>query len=371
MRQIFVLLIYCICAQVACAQTRLTKAQMREMYDGMVPETGRSTLAYRAAVLQKMLGEANYFASRLKLPTPHPIQMKDINMRYTWVASMWDSVIRETSPPYDPISVFGTNIYNSNIPREARLRALKIGADGGIETSNFVFTFHGPPGRLSKVMRISEHSIERYARDLDQLVGKPSLINDAQAHQLATQWLAAVDIDVGALEKQKWTVNQLHYLAEGATNAVALPIYYVDFGAIHYTNGPENHKEFDVPMVHVEILGTTKELQEIHISDATLLRRPLLLITNALDLVRMHDPVVKRMKAMPSAPVRQLSEAEKQDRRKMLLELKKELEALPPGRTNPPNETEKQDMLKSISEHLKELDSPPPTQFNSPGQDVR
>ena len=43
-------------------------------------------------------------------------------------------------------------------------------------------------------------------------------------------------------------------------------------------------------MVRVEILGTTKELQDITINDGTLLRRPLLLITNALDLVRMHDP---------------------------------------------------------------------------------
>jgi hypothetical protein len=130
-------------------------------------------------------------------------------------------------------------------------------------------------------------------------------------------------------------------------------------------------QDFDEPMVHVEILGTTKELQDITIHNGAFSRRPLLLITNALDLARMHDPVVKRMEAMPSAPVRQLSAAEKQDRRKMLLELKKELEALPPGRTNPPNETEKKDMLKSISEHLKELDSPPPIQFNSLGQDIR
>ena len=136
-------------------------------------------------------------------------------MQYTSVAPMWDGVIREASPPYDPVSVFGHNIYNSGIPREARLRALKIGADGSIETSNFVFIFHGP-GRIREVMRITEHDLERYARDLDQLVGKPSLINEAQAHQLAAQWLAAVDMDVTALDKQKWVVNQLHYLAKGA-----------------------------------------------------------------------------------------------------------------------------------------------------------
>jgi hypothetical protein len=297
--------------------------------------------------------------------------MRDIKMGYTWIPAPWMSVIHETNELHYPVSRFGSNIYNASISREARLRALEIGADGTIETTNIFFSVYH--GRLGEVMRISEHSIERYARDLDQLVGKPSLINDAQAHQLATQWLATVDIDVAALEKQKWVVHQLRYLAKGATDAVTLPLYYVDFGSVHYhfgTNAP-NMQDFDEPMVHVEILGTTKELQDITIHNGAFSRRPLLLITNALDLARMHDPVVKRMEAMPSAPVRQLSAAEKQDRRKMLLELKKELEALPPGRTNPPNETEKKDMLKSISEHLKELDSPPPIQFNSLGQDIR
>jgi hypothetical protein len=182
MKQILVLLIYCICAHMLCAETELTMAEKREMWNGMVPETGRSTLAYRAAVIQKMLGEANYFASRLKLPTPHPIQMNDLRMEYTRVEPMWFSVIHETNGLHYPVSSFGGNIFNSQIPREARLRALKIGAEGSIETSNFVFIFHDPPGRIREVMRLSEynHNIERYARDLDQLVGKASLIIESR-----------------------------------------------------------------------------------------------------------------------------------------------------------------------------------------------
>jgi hypothetical protein len=290
MKQVTVFFIWCLWAQAVSAQTKLTAAQMREMYDGMVPEIGRSTLAYRVAVTQKILGEANFFASRLKLPTPHPIQITDI--RQFEVSSPWSSVIHETNELHYPISSFGSNIYNSNIPRDARLRALEIGANGSIETSNFVFYFDR--GKIREVMRITQHNLERYARDLDQLVGKPSLINEAQAHELATEWLAAVDVETAALAKEKWAVHQLRYLAEGATDAVTLPLYYVDFGSIHYTNGPENHKEFDEPRVHVEILGTTKELQDITINDGPLLRRPLLLITNALDLVRMHDPPAKQ-----------------------------------------------------------------------------
>ena len=57
-----------------------------------------------------------------------------------------------------------------------------------------------------------------------------------------------------------------------------------------------NLKDMDEPSVRVEILGTTKELQDMWINDLTFSRRPLLIITNALDLVRAHDPPAKQLK---------------------------------------------------------------------------
>jgi len=283
MKRAIILILCCFWAQMLCAQKKFTESQMREMYDGMIPEINQSTPAYRAAAMQKMLQEANYFADRLKLPTTRPIQISDI--RYPWIAPPWFGLIQDSN---GPITIFGTNIYNSKIPREARLRSLQIAARGTMETTNFWFSFYDG-GKIREVQRIDEHAVERYAKRLDELIGKPSLISEAQAHELATQWLAAVD-------KQKWTVNQLHYTARGATNAVILPLYYVDFSSIHYTNGPENRKEFDEPVVEVEILGSTKELQDMTINDLSFSRRPLLIITNALDLVRARDPPVKQLK---------------------------------------------------------------------------
>ncbi len=93
-----------------------------------------------------------------------------------------------------------------------------------------------------------------------------------------------------AMGKLKWTVNQLHYRASGATNYVTLPLYYVDFGNKHCKAAGPNLKDFDETLVSVEVLGTTKELQELMINDVSLSRRPLLLITNALDLVRTPNP---------------------------------------------------------------------------------
>jgi hypothetical protein len=270
-----------------------TVAEMKEMYEHVVPVINHDSLAYRAAAIERMLQEASYFADQLKLPTPHPIKLSDIRHRY--ISLPWYGIILGSNYPD---TIFGSNIYNSKIPLEPRLRALKLTARGTFETTNCYFSFYDG-GKIREVKRIDEHSVERYARRLDELIGKPSLINEAQAHELATQWLAAIDVDVARLDKQKWTVNQLRYLALGATNPVTLPLYYVRFGTIHYTNGPANHREFDEPIVEVEILGTTKELQDLTINDLSFSRRPLLLITNALDLLRTPDPPTKHLERPP------------------------------------------------------------------------
>lgn len=49
------------------------------------------------------------------------------------------------------------------------------------------------------------------------------------------------------------------------------------------------------PVVEVEILGTTKELQDLEINDTSFSHR-LLLITNALDLVRTPNPSAKQLR---------------------------------------------------------------------------
>jgi hypothetical protein len=260
----------------------ISDAEVREELM-LVKEVNHSTLAYRAAVIQQMLNEANYFSERLKLSTPHPIQMTDV--RYPLITPPWFSVVQGTN--------FVHFFYSTNTPREQRLRALKIGASGTIDIrTNFVFCFS--EGKLREVTRLSEHDVERYANNLDALVSKPSLIDTNGAYQLATQWLAAVDIDMTALNKLKWKVNQLHYLLRGATNTITLPIYYVDFGNKHYTASGNLHA-FDEPLIQVEILGTTKELQDLTINDLSLSRRLLLLITNALDLIRTPNPTVRQL----------------------------------------------------------------------------
>ena len=216
-----------------------------------------ATLSFRAAVVQRMLEEANWVAGALKLPTRHPIQITDIQNAYIL-------------PPFSCI-LPGTNLlYDIRIPREQRLRALKFGPNGWIATTNFQFYFR--EGRLWQVMRLSRPNVEYLADSLDTLVSKPSLIDTNGAYQLATQWLAAVDMNMAAVSQLKWTVNQLHYKIRGATNYIALPLFYVDFGNKHHSaNG--NLPAFDEPLISVEVLGTSKELQNLIINDLSLSRR--------------------------------------------------------------------------------------------------
>jgi hypothetical protein len=284
-KYLFLSLACCFFTQLAWADSDLTSAQYTERL-AMVTNVNHAGLGWPAAVIPQMLAEANWVTHRLKLPTSYPIQMTDIKDNF--IGAPWFRVLHGTNR--FPDTIFGAHIFDSNIPREARISALKIGIGGRFATTNFDFGFES--GKLCRITRMSEPDVEYYAHDLDKLVGQPSLIDTNGAYQLATQWLAAVDVDMAALNKLKWTVNQLHYLARGATNYATLPLYYVDFGNIHHPASGNLHA-FDKPLISVEILGTTKEPQNLMINDFSLSRRPLLLVTNVLDMIRATNPSVK------------------------------------------------------------------------------
>jgi len=282
--------------QTICRATDTSKPTQAESdaLMAMIHVVNHTTLPYKATMLQQMLAEANRVSDRLQLPMRRPIQKDDLTDLF--IPFPWYCVVHETNQPYFPTTIFGRDIATTNIPIEMRLHALKFVIDGRIDTTNFEFGFM--EGKLTHIMRLSDPMTEYYAHDLGKLVGKPSLIDTNGAYQLATQWLAAVDVDMTALNKLKWTVNQLHYKTRGATNYVTLPLYYVDFGSKHHA-ASGNLQAYDEPLVSVEVLGTTKELQEILMRDASFSRRPLLLITNALELVRTPNSTIRRLQSSP------------------------------------------------------------------------
>jgi len=252
----------------------MTDAERGEMYAVVKSNyLARTSLAYRATVEPQMVVEANYFAKKLKLPPPYPIHENDI-------------------VKYNVTAPFYSRIENTNLPTPAtRLLASTFVAGGFIETTNFVFSF--TRGYLWDVINRVKHD-ERF--DLyPEWAKTPSLIDTNGAYQLATQWLAAVGIDVGALEReyapkveQQWYWNQPGlsiYHQPGDTNKTMLPIYNVTWGT-NWTQYP----------ARVQILGTTKELMVLNFSEFSVSRRPRLVITNAIALSNIPDPPMERLK---------------------------------------------------------------------------
>jgi hypothetical protein len=232
----------------------------------------RGSLAYRSAVIPRMLTEANLFAEQLKLPIPHPIQINDIKDVYV-------------SPPW--ISGIDQELKNTNIVSPiARIYAAKVTIGGAIQITNFVFSFD--KGKLCYACRMKNG--ENALSGSSRLEAMPSLIDNAQAYQLATQWLTAVSVDVPTLEKKyklsfyQWFI----WSSPEKTNKNMLPIFDVKWG------------EGQMPLedglaAKVTILGTTKELMELRIGDEALSRRPQMIITNALELTSTPDPPLKQL----------------------------------------------------------------------------
>jgi hypothetical protein len=266
-------------------------------------------LAWRAAVIRQMLKEANTTASRLNLPVKRPL-LGDIQDAF--VPDPWFDVAFYRAPDgmgY-PDTIFGTNIYNDDIPRHKRLQSIKITLDGRLDVGNFSFSFY--KGRLRGIMRLENSQMEYDADRLNELAGKQSLIDTNGAYQLACQWLTMLGVNVAELENQSahfpnggiieggHKVIQSDYPLPGTTNAVSLPVFYVYFGGQHF---PAQNKlrAFDEPLCKIEILGTTKEVQQIVIGKNSMddalpyYHVPQLLVSNALELLHTPNPTPEQL----------------------------------------------------------------------------
>jgi hypothetical protein len=234
-----------------------------------VTNLNHASMAYKAIAVERMLAEASYFSERLALPTPHPLRVSDLKSVY--VTPPWGSMIEATNLP-------------AGVPgaRLARIRMARFAATGVLESTNYFFSFQ--KGQLWYLFRRNQEGLE-YHPAFDKLAVTPSRIGDAGAYQLATQSLAAVSVDVAAMEKKiksrVW--RQPYRYPDGTTNEVLLPFFYVQWG------------QGDSPPVKVTIEGTTKEVLGISMQDTSFSRRPPLVIPNARKLNDTPDPPVKNL----------------------------------------------------------------------------
>lgn len=244
-------------------------------------EALHTTAAYQAAVVQLMTGEASFAAQHLHLKEPLSITIPT-NM------NGWEV---ETPPN---------------------------GVGGYYSGKDYSFEFD--KGRLRSIRKSDWlKKIDPPVTNFWELSLRPSLLDTNTAYQWATQLLAAISVDVQEMERKhaprifqvpaRKTDSEGNTL-RGISNNVALPLFMIGWGEdlrsiiireTLRTNPPPSRanrptRPFrELPPssscpVFVEILGTTKELIELTINDASLLKRTGLVLTNAAELLGPYPP---------------------------------------------------------------------------------
>jgi hypothetical protein len=206
-------------------------------------------LAYKYVAIAAMLGEINLCADRLQLSVGRPISPDSLRL------------IHVTNP-------------------------FTTGFGGTLETSDFSFVFF-KSGVLRRIVRLNRFASIPLRELQWQQSRMTSLVSSNQAYQLATNWLAAIDVDVGALEeKHSHFTEQKFFFPDSSsiTNTsgkerpvILLPIFVVNWG----THGS--------PVVRVSIFGPSKELLSIHQEDDSFSRRPRKLLKEEDALLAVSD----------------------------------------------------------------------------------
>jgi hypothetical protein len=210
------------------------------------------SLAYKAVVLQLMVGEATFFARQLDLPCPKPLEIR-----------------------------------KSYVTRPA------FGFGGTLNTTQFFFSF-GKDGRLWNIVKTD--ATIRDAQLWHEIGNMPTVIDTNGAYRLATQWLSRIDVDLAALDRRCFAhIRQPKFFDPPIAPTFPLPtnapMSTVPLFRIHWFDRAQT----DYLIAEMEIDGLTKGLLEWRLNDTTLSKRPPLVITNAAELNGQPDPIFKKL----------------------------------------------------------------------------
>jgi hypothetical protein len=157
-----------------------------------------------------------------------------------------------------------------------------IGFAGRLDTDKYSFSF-AKSGRLRFITKLDNGRGNKTLREyLESLAKTPSTINTNDAYRLATNWLAAMDVDLPRLEKEHPpTVKQQTFTSwaeEGKpTTEIPLPIFDVKWG------------DWTRPVVDIEISGATGELLKLRQEDDSYSKRPASLIKDMDKLLAIPE----------------------------------------------------------------------------------
>ncbi|HEV2330542.1 MAG TPA: hypothetical protein VGY56_17310 [Verrucomicrobiae bacterium] len=213
-----------------------------------------TTAAYQKEALKLMIGEANRVAKELALPEKLPITESNL-VEYH-------------------VSPFGFSYAYKMI--------------GNVSTKDYNYG-------VAASDKFNSCTIANYDQICLALQGQSTLpiedLNTNLAYQLATQWLEAVHVDVGRLNKDckaKITLNDFwNGLPKGDefTKTNFVPIYDISWLS------PRNQREHFGDVAFVELYSPTKKLLQLSIADPTFILRPPLIFTNLASLFPGVAPI--------------------------------------------------------------------------------
>ena len=213
-------------------------------------------LAYKYVALAVMFAEINYCATRLSLKENLPVNENKVIM----------------AKVYDP---------------EAR------GVSGRIDTPQYSFCLL-EGGRLRFITKLEDM---RYQSDglyrgneplpkfMERLSKIPSIINTNDAFRIATNWLAAMDVDLARLEKEQPVTIEQQFVFIAYQGQVPVPIFYVTWGK----DGMDRYDHHLLPVVDIMISGIDGGLLNLRQEDDSYSKRPVSLIKDMDKLLAITD----------------------------------------------------------------------------------
>lgn len=205
-------------------------------------------LAYKFVALAVMLSEINYCCGRLHL---------------------------KENLPVTPQTISFCRIFDPTL----------IGFDGRIDTKEYSFCFV-KSGRLRFITKLEgrghqDMGLYRGGQTMEDFMQRAatikSSINTNDACRLATNWLCAVQVDLGRLQSEKTLIVEQQQFNRGISGSAPVPIFYVKWG------DPVE------PTIDVMISGVSGELLNLRQEDDSYSKRPASLIKDMDKLLAIPD----------------------------------------------------------------------------------
>lgn len=216
------------------------------------------TLAYKFVATMLMLVEVNLFCDRTEILHDRSFNQSDVRT--------------------------GSHIGPPNL----------TGFSGSILTDDFFFGFGS--GHLANFRKRgfmpadSDQAVRKRNIELSKM---PSLIDEQGAYQLATNWLAALEIDVSTVEKKyRREIIQWRFYPNGVNEeSLMLPVYQVEWRGNILRSRPGVERA----VVTVTVFGATKQLVDFSVLDDSLFLRPRIQIEELKKLVDLSDEQFLRL----------------------------------------------------------------------------